>query len=404
MDGFTEEQEVVEQEMDREQAPAAKQVDVPASDGLSALAETFIDRFASLREQKDRDVAAVALEVAAKPASDSTAGAAPAGESAPATKAARTSTGVNTTSTTKKRERAAKGKKPAADPRGTSKFRGVTKHRHTARFESHLWDNASARMPSANGKGRKRGRQIYLGGFETEEQAAVAFDLAAIAYWGDGAQLNFPRSNYDDEVKEIQRENLTKDEVVAALRRKSSGFARGASKFRGVTRHQQAGRWEARIGRVMGNRYLYLGTYDSEADAAHAYDAAAIRYRGPRAVTNWDRAHYEEGGKFAHWRDLMPEKEVRPARQKQAKGSGGRASRSSAKRTRQEAVPEPEAADVAEQLDPTLVPPADELHSMLDGVAEHLFLLSDIDEDAADLFTDMDLELNDPTWGPASGF
>lgn len=27
------------------------------------------------------------------------------------------------------------------------------------------------------------------------------------------------------------------------------------------SRHHQNGRWEARIGRVFGNKYLYLGTY-----------------------------------------------------------------------------------------------------------------------------------------------
>ena len=47
---------------------------------------------------------------------------------------------------------------------------------------------------------------------------------------------------------------LTTAELIAHLRRKSSGFSRGASKFRGVTRHHQHGRWEARIGRVMGNK------------------------------------------------------------------------------------------------------------------------------------------------------
>lgn len=29
----------------------------------------------------------------------------------------------------------------------------------------------------------------------------------------------------------------------------------------GVCRHHHNGRWEARIGRVYGNKYLYLGTY-----------------------------------------------------------------------------------------------------------------------------------------------
>ena len=89
-------------------------------------------------------------------------------------------------------------------------------------------------------------------GYETEEQAARAYDVAAIKYWGDTAMLNFEFADYADELDAIAR--LTTAELVAHLRRKSSGFSRGASKFRGVTRHHQHGRWEARIGRVMGNK------------------------------------------------------------------------------------------------------------------------------------------------------
>ncbi|XP_028085812.1 uncharacterized protein LOC114286804 [Camellia sinensis] len=50
--------------------------------------------------------------------------------------------------------------------------------------------------------------------------------------------------------------------------RKSSGFSRGVSKYRGVAReqkqHHHNGRWETRIGRVFGNKYLYLGTYGND--------------------------------------------------------------------------------------------------------------------------------------------
>ncbi|MFS7977268.1 putative transcription factor AP2-EREBP family [Helianthus anomalus] len=45
------------------------------------------------------------------------------------------------------------------------------------------------------------------------------------------------------------------------IHKRSSGFSRGVSKYRGVARHYHNGRWEARIGSVFGNKYLYLGTY-----------------------------------------------------------------------------------------------------------------------------------------------
>ncbi|ERN11230.1 hypothetical protein AMTR_s00024p00227390 [Amborella trichopoda] len=137
----------------------------------------------------------------------------------------------------------------------TSQYRGVTRHRWTGRYEAHLWDNSCRK----EGQTRK-GRQVYLGGYDKEEKAAKAYDLAALKYWGPSTHINFPLSTYEKELEEMK--NMTRQEFVANLRRKSSGFSRGASVYRGVTRHHQHGRWQARIGRVAGNKDLYLGTFN----------------------------------------------------------------------------------------------------------------------------------------------
>ncbi|CAO2211080.1 unnamed protein product [Urochloa humidicola] len=217
----------------------------------------------------------------------------------------------------------------------SSAYRGVTRHRWTGRFEAHLWDK-----DARGGSRGKKGKQVYLGeqslrfltrkstagraadgqgflehwgfssniscvqfsssaaasagAYDDEDAAARAHDLAALKYWGPGTVLNFPLCNYDEELREM--DGQPREEYIGSLRRRSSGFSRGVSKYRGVARHHHNGRWEARIGRVLGNKYLYLGTYATQEEAAVAYDVAAIEHRGLNAVTNFDVGHYVN-----HW-------------------------------------------------------------------------------------------------------
>nr|QNI23761.1 AP2/ERF transcription factor [Camptotheca acuminata] len=154
------------------------------------------------------------------------------------------------------------------------------------------------KAPGMQHKGRKESKMetnLFCitntsGAYDEEESAARAYDLAAIKYWGPTTFTNFPATDYEKEIEIMQ--NVTKEEYLASLRRRSSGFSRGVSKYRGVARHHHNGRWEARIGRVFGNKYLYLGTYSTQEEAAHAYDIAAIEYRGINAVTNFDLSTY----------------------------------------------------------------------------------------------------------------
>jgi hypothetical protein len=65
-------------------------------------------------------------------------------------------------------------------------------------------------------------------------------------------------------------------------RRKTS--SKTSSRFRGVTFRKNVGKWAARI-RYLGKE-IWLGLFDSEIDAAKAYDEAAKKYHGEFARLN----------------------------------------------------------------------------------------------------------------------
>jgi len=116
----------------------------------------------------------------------------------------------------------------------SSQFKGVFYRRDTGKWRAGI--NVGNHM-------------LWLGQYESEVDAARVYDSAAREYFGEFAWLNFP--------------NL--ESVQLPLPRVSH------SEYRGV--YPSHSKWMARFGSTAPNRYI--GSFDTELEAAQAYDTAA---------------------------------------------------------------------------------------------------------------------------------
>jgi len=131
-----------------------------------------------------------------------------------------------------------------------------------------------------------RGRTVHLGTFATAEEAAKAWDRAAVQERGKAAVTNFSLSDY------LNPDGSLKPDVTASANagKNEDGSGTGHKTFRGVYHSGTYGRWKARI--VVNGQKIHLGTFATAEEAAKAWDLKAIEYRGKGTVTNFDPSDY----------------------------------------------------------------------------------------------------------------
>ncbi|XP_047045955.1 dehydration-responsive element-binding protein 2D-like [Lolium rigidum] len=137
------------------------------------------------------------------------------------------------------------------------------------------------------------GKRHWLGTFNTAVDAAIAYDRAAIAYFGSRAIVNIGSRVIPctSRTKQAQaRSSATpavRTPVVAPPGK--GGLENRRHGYRGVWQ-RKSGRWAAEIREPNSGKRHWVGTFGTAIDAAIAYDRAAIAIIGSGAIVNFPSA------------------------------------------------------------------------------------------------------------------
>jgi hypothetical protein len=148
--------------------------------------------------------------------------------------------------------------------------------RWRSKYSGVSWHHGQEKWVAQYGR---HGGPGYIGLFSTEEAAAKAVDSAAFKHSKGNARLNFPSETPVGNWRSLLEKSAP------------------ASRYKGVSKAKKDGQWRSRINIKAGGktREKQIGVYDSEIEAAKAYDKVAIECRGSRAKLNFPEDHPNHG-------------------------------------------------------------------------------------------------------------
>jgi hypothetical protein len=114
-------------------------------------------------------------------------------------------------------------------------------------------------------------RQRTIGSYASEEDAARAYECAAVQAHGPGAKRNFPGEDISEAPETVGEERKQ----------------RSSSRYIGVSWDKQSSSWKVSLADPQTKRKQHIGRCASEEDAARAYDCAAVQAHGPGAKRNF---------------------------------------------------------------------------------------------------------------------
>ena len=148
---------------------------------------------------------------------------------------------------------------PASSLSTVPKYRGVTYKKSTSLWKAGI---------------KVQGSKHELGYYDTQEAAGRAYDMAYICAKGlKPKYLNFPSTDYSPHLDGLA--TLTVEDLSKQLRTTAAQRDQKTSKYQGIRWVRgRKGKWEASI--KVASRQMYLGLYDTEQQAARAYDQAVM--------------------------------------------------------------------------------------------------------------------------------
>ena len=143
-----------------------------------------------------------------------------------------------------------------------------------------------------NARIAKDGKSYYLGYFDNETAAAKAYDAKALELYGDTAFLNLAANNetaalIDHSMPQPETKPKTRKTRARKHQHRRPNY-NARSRYKGVYWHKAHGKWCSAIKHQ--GKTLSLGYYESEIEAAKAYDRMVRKLRGTDAYVNFPKA------------------------------------------------------------------------------------------------------------------
>jgi hypothetical protein len=195
----------------------------------------------------------------------------------------------------------------------------VTGRPQTSIYRGVHWNKAGSKWI---GSINDSGKNTHLGGFQSETDAARAYDAAAKDIHGPNwGCFNFPvaapatkasqkasqkaslKPAVKPAVKPTVKPTVKKERRQAKTERgqppspsvkpspsppsRATSYQSGHSGYRGVSWAAAEGCWQAKVGHA--GTFTHLGVFEDDVDAARAYDRAALRLHGWQAHRNFGR-------------------------------------------------------------------------------------------------------------------